>query len=111
MSAEGASPGAVAGAPAAFVEPPDLRPATFDDFPAMYRLESRFLTNIFSPDDRRALFEQNPVPIQVEPKNAQAIYAVLDSAMSGVLTKKDANVNHLLSTAETKVNSLMAAGS
>lgn len=61
MSAEGASPGAVAGAPAAFVEPPDLRPATFDDFPAMYRLESRFLTNIFSPDDRRALFEENPL--------------------------------------------------
>jgi hypothetical protein len=58
VSTEGGSPGAVA---TAAVEPPDLRPATFDDFPAIHRLESRFLTNIFAPDDRRALFEENPL--------------------------------------------------
>ena len=33
-----------------------------------------------------AIFEANPVPIKGEPRNAQAIYAVLDAAMSGVLT-------------------------
>ncbi|HEY2194341.1 MAG TPA: hypothetical protein VGH76_18870 [Actinomycetospora sp.] len=59
MSAE--STGTAAAAPTAFVEPPELRPATFDDFPAMHGLESRFLTNIFSPEDRRALFEENPL--------------------------------------------------
>ncbi|NMO53138.1 extracellular solute-binding protein [Actinoplanes sp. TBRC 11911] len=58
-----------------------------------------------------ALFENNPIPIRGEPKNAQAIYAVLDGAMSGVLTKPDANIDELLKTADTKVNQLLAAGS
>jgi len=56
-------------------------------------------------------FEANPVPIKGEPRNAQAIYAVLDSAMSGVLTNPNANVDELLKTAESKVNQLQAAGS
>jgi ABC-type glycerol-3-phosphate transport system substrate-binding protein len=58
-----------------------------------------------------ALFENNQLPIKGEPKNAQAIYAILDSAMSGVLTKPDANIDELLKTAETKVNQLIEAGS
>jgi multiple sugar transport system substrate-binding protein len=58
-----------------------------------------------------AVFESNPVPIKGEPRNAQAIYAVLDSAMSGVLTNPNANIDSLLKTAETKVNQLQAAGS
>ena len=33
--------------------------------------------------DDFAVFENNPVPVKVEPPNAQAIYAVLDAAMSG----------------------------
>ncbi|WP_328460699.1 extracellular solute-binding protein [Actinoplanes sp. NBC_00393] len=57
------------------------------------------------------IFEANPVPIKAEPQNAQAIYAVLDSAMSGVLTDKNANIDALLKTAEDKVNQLQAAGS
>ncbi|QLQ35655.1 ABC transporter substrate-binding protein [Micromonospora robiginosa] len=56
-------------------------------------------------------FEANPVPIKGEPRNAQAIYAVLDAAMSGVLTNPNANVDALLKTAEDKVNQLLAAGS
>ena len=56
-------------------------------------------------------FETNPVPIKGEPRNAQAIYAVLDSAMSGVLTNPDADIDALLKTAESKVNQLQAAGS
>jgi multiple sugar transport system substrate-binding protein len=63
------------------------------------------------PADNFAQFIANPVAIKVEPKNAQAIYAVLDSAMSGVLTKPDATVDSLLSTAETKVNQVIASGS
>ncbi|GAA1580401.1 ABC transporter substrate-binding protein [Actinoplanes couchii] len=57
------------------------------------------------------LFEATPVPIKGEPRDAQAIYAVLDSAMSGVLTDPKANVDTLLKTAEDKVNQLLAAGS
>jgi multiple sugar transport system substrate-binding protein len=48
---------------------------------------------------------------RVSRANAQAIYAVLDSAMSGVLTNPNANIDSLLKTAETKVNQLLAAGS
>jgi ABC-type glycerol-3-phosphate transport system substrate-binding protein len=61
------------------------------------------------PSENFALFEANPVAIKGEPKNAQAIYAVLDSAMSGVLTKPNANIDELLKTAETKVNQLLAS--
>ncbi|HWS32801.1 MAG TPA: extracellular solute-binding protein [Actinoplanes sp.] len=57
------------------------------------------------------LFEATPVPIKGEPRDAQAIYAILDSAMSGVLTDQNANVDALLKTAEDKVNQLLAAGS
>lgn len=63
------------------------------------------------PTENFALFEATPVPIKGEPKNAQAIYAVLDSAMSGVLTNPNANIDALLKTADTKVNQLLAAGS
>ncbi|HEY5837181.1 ABC transporter substrate-binding protein [Streptomyces sp.] len=50
------------------------------------------------------------VPVLPEPPNAQKIYTVLDTVMSGVLTDKGADVSKLLSTAEKQVNSLLAAG-
>lgn len=49
------------------------------------------------------------VPVLPEPPNAQKIYTVLDTVMSGVLTNKGADISKLLSTAETQVNSLLAA--
>src|SRR6185312_7452634 len=61
------------------------------------------------PSENFGLFEATPVPIKGEPANAQAIYAVLDSAMAGVLTNPNANVADLLKTAETKTNQLLAA--
>jgi multiple sugar transport system substrate-binding protein len=63
------------------------------------------------PLENFALFENTQLPIKGEPRNAQAIYAVLDSAMSGVLTDPNADVDALLRTAEEKVNQLLAAGS
>jgi ABC-type glycerol-3-phosphate transport system substrate-binding protein len=63
------------------------------------------------PIENFSLFENNQLPIKGEPRNAQAIYAVLDSAMSGVLTNPNANIDALLKTAEEKVNQLQAAGS
>ncbi|GIF09335.1 ABC transporter substrate-binding protein [Actinoplanes siamensis] len=58
-----------------------------------------------------SLFEAQQLPIKGEPANAQAVYAVLDSAMSGVLTDPNADIDALLKTAEEKVNQLLAAGS
>jgi ABC-type glycerol-3-phosphate transport system substrate-binding protein len=57
-----------------------------------------------------APFENNPVAIKTEPPQAQAIYAVLDGAMSAVLTDPGANVDSLLKTAEDKVNQILAKG-
>jgi ABC-type glycerol-3-phosphate transport system substrate-binding protein len=56
-------------------------------------------------------FVNNPVPVVVEPPNAQAIYAVLDSAMSAALTQKDANVQQLLNTANSKIQTILESSS
>ncbi|AEV87723.1 ABC transporter substrate-binding protein [Actinoplanes sp. SE50] len=72
----------------------DLRKANANVDPAIY-----------------SLFEAQQLPIKGEPTNAQAIYAVLDSAMSGVLTNPNADPGELLKTAEQKVDQLLAAGS
>jgi multiple sugar transport system substrate-binding protein len=61
------------------------------------------------PVDAFAVFESNPVPIKFEPPNAQAIYAVLDGAMSAILTDPNASVDDQLKRAEEKVNQLLAA--
>ena len=63
------------------------------------------------PTENFSLFEQNPVAPKIEPPKAQAIYAVLDSAMSAVLTKPNADITSLLSTAETKANGVLSSGS
>jgi multiple sugar transport system substrate-binding protein len=54
-----------------------------------------------------ASFVDNPVAIRTEPPQAQAVYAVLDSCMSAVLTQPDANIADLLKTAESKVNTVL----
>ncbi|MFC7791010.1 extracellular solute-binding protein [Streptomyces cinereoruber] len=53
-------------------------------------------------------FMDSPVPGKAEPPKAQEIYKILDNVMSGILTDKDADVDKLLSTAETQVNQLLA---
>jgi len=57
-----------------------------------------------------APFANNPVAIKTEPPQAQAVYAVLDASMSAALTQPGANISGLLKTAESKVNTLLAAG-
>jgi len=47
---------------------------------------------------------------KIEPPQAQQIYSVLDSAVSAVLTKKDADVDKLLSDASGKIDSILARG-
>ena len=60
--------------------------------------------------DDFAAFENNPVPIKFEPRNAQAIYAVLDGAMSAILTDPNANIDDQLKKATDKVNQVLANG-
>lgn len=50
-----------------------------------------------------APFVNNPVPTDIEPPNAQAIYKVLDGVMSAVLTQPNANIDQLLSTANSQI--------
>ncbi|MGW6279803.1 ABC transporter substrate-binding protein [Kribbella sp. NPDC055071] len=51
---------------------------------------------------------QSTITNKVEPPKAQELYAVLDVAMSAVLTRKDADIDKLLSDAESKANKILA---
>ncbi|OLF11938.1 ABC transporter substrate-binding protein [Actinophytocola xanthii] len=44
----------------------------------------------------------------IEPPNAQQVYAALDNVMQGVLTNRNADIDALLADAETKVNTALA---
>jgi multiple sugar transport system substrate-binding protein len=46
--------------------------------------------------------------MKIEPPQAQQIYSVLDSAVSAVLTKKDADIDKLLGDASGKIDSILA---
>ncbi|WP_327087129.1 extracellular solute-binding protein [Nonomuraea sp. NBC_01738] len=46
---------------------------------------------------------------KAEPPHAQELYAILDVAMSGVLSRQNASVDQLLADAETKANAMLAA--
>lgn len=65
-------------------------------------------TNATMPVENFKTFMDNPVPGKAEPPKAQEIYKVLDNAMSGVLTNKNADIDKLLSTAEAQVNQVLA---
>jgi multiple sugar transport system substrate-binding protein len=49
------------------------------------------------------------IPPKAEPPHAQELYAILDVVMSGVLSRKDADIDKLLADAETKANAVLAA--
>ncbi|MEU5037502.1 sugar ABC transporter substrate-binding protein [Streptomyces rubiginosohelvolus] len=48
--------------------------------------------------------------MKLEPKHGQQIYAVLDGAVSAVLTKKDADIDALLKDAQSKIDGILARG-
>jgi len=65
--------------------------------------------NANMPVANYAAYLQNPIPgVPEPPVAAQQIYAVLDNAMSAVMTNKGANISSLLSDAEGKVNSILS---
>jgi ABC-type glycerol-3-phosphate transport system substrate-binding protein len=55
-------------------------------------------------------YVENPVAVNGEPPHAQEIYAVLDGAMSAVLTQKDANIDELLKKANDQIQSILDKG-
>lgn len=48
--------------------------------------------------------------MKLEPKHGQQIYAVLDGAVSAVLTKRDADIDALLKDAQSKIDGILARG-
>ncbi|MFI7058860.1 ABC transporter substrate-binding protein [Streptosporangium canum] len=48
---------------------------------------------------------------KIEPPKAQELYAILDVAMSAVLTRQDADIDKLLADAEAKANKVLAKSS
>ena len=62
------------------------------------------------PTENFTFYDQGAatIPPKVEPPNAQAVYAVLDTVMSAVLTRQDADIDALLGDAEKKVNSILS---
>ncbi|WP_434587608.1 ABC transporter substrate-binding protein [Streptomyces sp. A5-4] len=65
-------------------------------------------SNATMPVENFKPFMDQPVPGKAEPGKAQEIYKVLDNVMSGVLTNKNADIDKLLSSAETQVNQVLA---
>jgi multiple sugar transport system substrate-binding protein len=49
------------------------------------------------------------IPPKMEPPYAQELYAVLDVAMSAVLSRKNADIDKLLADAEAKANAVLAS--
>ena len=49
------------------------------------------------------------IPPKMEPPKAQELYAVLDVAMSAVLSRRDADIDRLLADAEAKANTILAS--
>ncbi|MFE9042699.1 ABC transporter substrate-binding protein [Streptomyces sp. NPDC007818] len=66
------------------------------------------LANATMPVANFRTFMDNPVPGKAEPPMAQEVYRILDDVMSGILTDEDADIDKLLSTAETRVNEVLA---
>jgi ABC-type glycerol-3-phosphate transport system substrate-binding protein len=60
------------------------------------------------PVENFKAFMDNPVAGKAEPSKAQEIYKVLDNVMSGILTNRHADIDKLLSTAESQVNQVLA---
>ncbi|WP_344834352.1 hypothetical protein [Nonomuraea dietziae] len=51
------------------------------------------------------------IPLKLEPPMNQQIFQILDTPMSAVLTRQDADIDQLLAEAEAKVNDVLSKAS
>ncbi|MFE0459118.1 ABC transporter substrate-binding protein [Kitasatospora sp. NPDC058965] len=78
------------------------------DSPQIQAITTSLKTNGNLPLSNYDPYVKNPTTSVNEPPAAQQLYKVLDSAMSGALTDPNANVDSLLSTAESQANKILA---
>ncbi|GAA1692053.1 extracellular solute-binding protein [Nonomuraea maheshkhaliensis] len=85
--------------------------AVFGDSPTGQAIQADRVKNASLPVENYASYVQaaGTIPPKAEPVHAQELYAVLDVPMSGVLSRKEADIDQLLADAETKANSVLAA--
>ncbi|GAA3581765.1 extracellular solute-binding protein [Nonomuraea rosea] len=85
--------------------------AVFGDSPTGQAIQADRVKNASLPVANYDSYVQaaGTIPPKAEPLHAQELYAILDVPMSGVLSRKEANVDQLLTDAETKANSMLAA--
>ncbi|MEU6722364.1 extracellular solute-binding protein [Nonomuraea wenchangensis] len=85
--------------------------AVYGDSPTGKALQEERVKNASLPVENYQTYVDAAatVPPKAEPPHAQELYAILDVAMSGVLSRKDASVDELLADAETKANAMLAA--
>ncbi|MFC4114919.1 ABC transporter substrate-binding protein [Nonomuraea zeae] len=85
--------------------------AVFGDSPTGQAIQADRVKNASLPVSNYELYVQaaGTVPPKAEPVHAQELYAILDVAMSGILSRKEASPDQLLTDAETKANSMLAA--
>ncbi|MCW2944512.1 MAG: sugar transporter substrate-binding protein [Actinoallomurus sp.] len=85
------------------------QPNIFTGPPAAEELRIRTQNANMPVDDYKAFAQGDPaLKYRLEPPQAQQIYAVVDGVVSSVLTNRNANLDNLLSQAETKVNGILA---
>jgi ABC-type glycerol-3-phosphate transport system substrate-binding protein len=77
--------------------------------PQMTQIMKDLTTSATLPIQQYSTFVSNPIPPVLEPPAAQQEYKVLDTAMSAVMTDKNADVSKLLSDAESQVNQILAS--
>ncbi|CAM5407991.1 hypothetical protein SALBM135S_01398 [Streptomyces alboniger] len=90
--------------------PMPMVPDVFEG-PVRDRVEKVKKANANMPTGNYQAFMDSAPTVEgvIEPPRAQEVYAVLDSAMQSVLTKKGTDIDALLDDAEKKVNAIYSA--
>ncbi|MEU0564265.1 extracellular solute-binding protein [Nonomuraea sp. NPDC005983] len=85
--------------------------AVYGDSPTGKAIQQDRVTNASLPVQNYEPYVQAAaaIPPKAEPAHAQELYAILDVAMSGVLSRQDANIDQLLSDAAAKADAMLAA--
>ncbi len=85
------------------------QPNIFTGAPAAEELQIRTQSSNMPVDNYKAFAQGDPkLKYRLEPPQAQQLYAVLDNVVSAVLTNRNADIDKLLSQAQTKADGILA---